>query len=96
MVKDFVFDSMENFGISLLIFLIIWVCLTMLTFFKSLAFCKRPVTTSTLTNVGIGTPIPVVGTTKDTISDAIRITKTVSVFILILETALFVLMLILL
>lgn len=96
-MKAYVFGSLENFGRTVLVLLIIWVFFTMVAFFKALAFSKKSASTNTLTNlgIGIGAPVPVVGPSAgDVFNDALRITGTVSVFIFILEMALFVLLLI--
>lgn len=96
-MKAYVFGSLENFGRTVLVLIIIWVFLTMVAFIKALAFSKKSAPPHNLTNLGIGigaTDLSVGPAVGDFINNAVRITGTVSVFIFILEIALFVLLLI--
>lgn len=86
-MKEFMFRSPENFGRVALIFVIILIVSVLFTFIKALAFCKRTASAPpALVGVNYGDGGSDSG---DEVSQAIRITQVVAVFIVILEACFF-------
>lgn len=87
MFKEFMFGSFANFQMVVLTCLFIFFGIMTITFVKALSFCQsKAATTSATLMAWMGQTQPVTMPEKaNTISEAIRITKVVAIFVANME-----------